>query len=391
MSTPNSGKHCRVCFEPDEDKSYLISPCDCRGTALYIHAHCLDQWQESALQSNAPERATLCPICKSYYKYPSWWFMVYRRCVHVVKFHINVGFAIWSLLWMSLVIIPLKICIHTVLVIITLPFGSFSMFGASLTWIGHDFPPQLAIVHDSNGVQIPELKAGILLVASRAIPQSSMFFKTVVLVLEHSVEGGSKGVVLNCTSRNVNVNGFPVGTGGPMEQETCTVVHNSRTCSRYSYVLNESEGIYVAEWENAYPTIRQLAIFRNKVKAQRSLPAPKVDALLLEALLGVDAVQPHTNAPLAKFADVKVLRGTCVWIPNQLDGEVLAGMWHILPGTPQNLFASAKSTALRSRSWEPNPGQSFYGSHRNRNSANICDTLHWEALIPGVSPPTSTE
>lgn len=317
--------------------------------------------------------------------------MVYRRCVHVVKFHINVGFAIWSLLWLSLVIIPLKIFIHTVLVIITLPFGSFSMSGASLTWIGHDFPPQLAIVHDSNGVQVPELKAGVLLVASRAIPQSSMFFKTVVLVLEHSVEGGSKGIVLNCMSRNVNVNGFPVGTGGPMEQEMCTVVHNSRTCSRYSYVLNESEGIYVAEWENAYPTIRQLAIFRNKVKAQRSLPAPKVDALLLEALLGVDAVQPHTGTPLAKFADVKVLRGTCVWIPNQLDGEVLAGMWHILPGTPQNLFASAKTAAIRSRIWEPNPGQSFYGSHRNRNSTNICDTLHWEALIPGVSPPTSTE
>ena len=329
--------------------------------------------------------------------------MVYRRCVHVVKFHINVGFAIWSLLWLSLVIIPLKIFIHTVLVIITLPFGSFSLSGASLTWIGHDFPPQLAIVHDSNGVQVPELKAGVLLVASRAIPQSSMFFKTVILVLEHSVEGGSKGVVINCMSRNLNVNGFPVGTGGPMEQEMCTVVHNSRTCSRYSYVLNESEGIYVAECENAYPTIRQLAIFRNKVKAQQSHPKAKT-IFILGGLVEVDAEDEYTrneneNAslistakPRTKFADVKVLRGTCVWIPNQLDGEVLAGMWHILPGTPHNLFATAKSVpSTRSRPWESNPGQSFYGSHRNRNSTNICDTLHWEALIPVLSSSSSTE
>lgn len=325
--------------------------------------------------------------------------MVYRRCVHVVKFHINVGFAIWSLLWLSLVIIPLKIFIHTVLVVITLPFGSFSLSGASLTWIGHDFPPQLAIVHDSNGVQVPELKAGVLIVASRAIPQSSMFFKTVILVLEHSVEGGSKGVVVNCMSRNLNVNGFSVGTGGPMEQEMCTVVHNSRTCSRYSYVLNESEGIYVAECENAYPTIRQLAIFRNKVKAQRAKVIPKVETCVEVDLGGGVMItiegepQRETHAggeatylPQMKFADVKVLRGTCVWIAHQLDGEVLAGMWHILPGTPHNLFASAKCTTARSRSWESNPGQSFYGSHRNRNSTNICDTLHWEALIPAVSP-----
>lgn len=323
--------------------------------------------------------------------------MVYRRCVHIVKFHINVGFAIWSLLWLSLVIIPLKIFIHTVLVIITLPFGSFSLSGASLTWIGYDFPPQLAIVHDSNGTNVPELKAGVVLVASVAIPQSSMFFKTVILVLEHSVESGSKGVVVNCLSRNLNVNGFTVGSGGPMEQEMCTVIHNSRTCSRYSYILNDKEGVYVADYENAYPTIRQLAYFRNKIKAQMA----QIVAQVREASGPRRCSEPCADEPAEanrggarqeeevtvktitqpKFAEVRVLRGTCAWIAHQLDGEVLAGMWHILPGSPQNLFASAKSTAPSSGNWEVNPGQSFYGSHRNRNSTNICDTLHWEALL----------
>lgn len=323
--------------------------------------------------------------------------MIYRRCVHIVKFHVNVGFAIWSLLWLSLVIIPLKIFIHTVLVIITLPFGSFSLSGASLTWIGYDFPPQLAIVHDSNGTNVPELKAGVVLVASVAIPQSSMFFKTVILVLEHSAEAGSKGVVVNCLSRNLNVNGFSVGSGGPMEQEMCTVIHNSRTCSRYSYILNDRDGVYVADYENAYPTIRQLAYFRNKVKAQtaqitsqvreatgpRRSSEPCADELQEQPTRdgARENVIHMKTITQPKLAEVRVLRGTCAWIAHQLDGEVLAGMWHVLPGSPQNLFASAKSPSPRSANWESNPGQSFYGSHRNRNSTNICDTLHWEALL----------
>lgn len=89
-----------------------------------------------------------------------------------------------------------------------------------------------------------------------------------------------------------------------------------------------------------------------------------------------------------KFAEVRVLRGTCAWIAHQLDGEVLAGMWHVLPGSPQHLFGAAKAPSPRSGNYESNPGQSFYGSHRNRNSTNICDTLHWEALVNFVTAAT---
>ncbi len=200
-----------------------------------------------------------------------------------------------------------------------------------------------------------------------------------------------------------------------MEQEMCTVIHNSRTCSRYSYVLNESNGIYVADCENAYPTIRQLAYFRNKVKAQRSQSSPTtIQAEVREAGEGLSpyrasrtnataaegeergraastessnnlAISPDAPTLQPKFAEVRVLRGTCAWIAHQLDGEVLAGMWSILPGSPHNIFAFAKISSQRSTSWESNPGQSFYGSHRNRNSTNICDTLHWEALATSVA------
>lgn len=379
--------------------------------------HCLDQWQETALQSNIPERATTCSICKCKYRYPSWIFMIYRRCAHLVKYHINVGLAVCSLLWLSFVTIPLKIFVHSLLVLVTLPFGSFSLNGFSLTWIGYDFPPQLAIVHDGNGETVPDLLPGVLLVATKAIPQSSIFYKSVVLILEHSAEFGSKGVILNSVSRGVTVSGFSVGNGGPMEQEMCTVVHNSRVCSRYSYVLNQYESVYVADCENAYPTIRQLAFAQAKQSASHQTKCAKTRAAPLiiastttsnspgsatisttelnSAQSGGDKQQgrrPLLTAPAAAAVpSVRVLRGTCGWISNQLDGEVLAGLWHILPGSQNHLFApistheenAAPIVAAPSVAAEgaANIGRSLYrGRSGDGGMPSVHDTHYWEKL-----------
>lgn len=383
--------YCRVCFESDQDRSSLISPCDCRGSCLFIHVHCLDKWQETALHSNLPERATTCPICKGKYRYPSQLYMHYRRVVHLANFHISVIRAIFSFLWMSFFILPLKILIHAVLVIITLPFGSFSLNGKSLTWIGYDFPPQLAIIHDSNGVSLPGLQAGVLLVATDAIPVTSIFHKAVILILEHTVEYGSKGVVLNCLSRNLRINDYLVGNGGPMEQEICTVVHSSKLCSRYSYILSATERLYVAEGENAYPTLKQLAHVRNRLATLASIRA--APAAATTAASDASAAQESAPSSIAvPVADVRVLRGSCVWSPYQLDGEVLAGQWHVLPGRLASVFAplpeSASTTHTASvgrapglgREPEGNPGHRLYANQRTRNATQVCDESHWQAL-----------
>lgn len=382
--------YCRVCFESDQDRSSLISPCDCRGSCLFIHVHCLDKWQETALHSNLPERATTCPICKAKYRYPSQLYMHYRRIVHLANFHISVIRAICTFLWMSFIIIPLKVLIHAVLVIITLPFGSFSLNGKSLTWIGYDFPPQLAIIHDSNGVSLPNLQAGVLLVATDAIPITSIFHKAVILILEHTVEYGTKGVVLNCLSRNLRISDYVVGTGGPMEQEICTVVHNSKLCSRYSYVLNATEGIYVAEGENAYPTLKQLAHVRNRLATLASIRAAPVAVTTTDTSTTTPAGQStpssSSRATMA-VADVRVLRGSCAWSPYQLDGEVLAGQWHVLPGRQASVFAPLPESSSASvvapapdGALRGNLGHRLYGNQRTRNSTQVCDVLHWEAL-----------
>ena len=37
-------KECRICLS-DDDESDLISPCSCKGTSLYVHYGCLQEWR----------------------------------------------------------------------------------------------------------------------------------------------------------------------------------------------------------------------------------------------------------------------------------------------------------------------------------------------------------
>jgi putative AlgH/UPF0301 family transcriptional regulator len=217
-------------------------------------------------------------------------------------------------------------------------------------------------------------------VASTTIPATSIFHKAVVLVLEHSAEFGSKGVVINCISRNLKVSEYMVGSGGPMEQEICTVVHNSKVCSRYSYVLNEAEGIFVADCENAYPTLRQIAYVRNR--QAKAGPTTRVEGEK-GGTNGCSTDELATRSS-EKAADVRVLRGTCAWIAHQLDGEVLAGRWHVVPGTPAAIFPALPVQATSAALAEENPGQSLYGNQRSRSSAHFCDIEHWQALYETV-------
>ena len=58
--TPVQKGSCRICYE-EEDIDGLIVPCECKGSALYIHRACLDQWRE-VNQGN--EKFRKCDVCK---------------------------------------------------------------------------------------------------------------------------------------------------------------------------------------------------------------------------------------------------------------------------------------------------------------------------------------
>ena len=57
-------KTCWVCFG-DEDDGPLVQPCACRGSAKYIHIHCLEKWRRTSPKEDAAYR---CGECKDHYR-----------------------------------------------------------------------------------------------------------------------------------------------------------------------------------------------------------------------------------------------------------------------------------------------------------------------------------
>ena len=52
-------KTCRLCWG-DEEEGPLVQPCACRGSAQWIHEHCLEQWRRTGPREDAAYRCGQC-------------------------------------------------------------------------------------------------------------------------------------------------------------------------------------------------------------------------------------------------------------------------------------------------------------------------------------------
>lgn len=64
---PEPPPECRICLEV-ETSSPLIAPCQCRGTAKWVHPECLARWREEC-KGDGYYR---CEQCKAFYHYARW-------------------------------------------------------------------------------------------------------------------------------------------------------------------------------------------------------------------------------------------------------------------------------------------------------------------------------
>ena len=57
-------KTCRLCLG-DEDDGPLVQPCACRGSAKFVHKHCLEKWRRTSPKEDAAYR---CGQCMDHYR-----------------------------------------------------------------------------------------------------------------------------------------------------------------------------------------------------------------------------------------------------------------------------------------------------------------------------------
>ena len=63
LSSQNSLKTCRICFDNDNPIDF-ISPCLCKGGSAYVHRECLDEWRSL---NNSGRAFKYCDVCQFEY------------------------------------------------------------------------------------------------------------------------------------------------------------------------------------------------------------------------------------------------------------------------------------------------------------------------------------
>lgn len=143
--------------------------------------------------------------------------------------------------------------------------------------------------------------AGSFLVAKHLL-QDSNFKQTVVLILQHNAEGAF-GVVVN---RRIPVKDVPydVYHGGPCEASGLLLLHGHK------------------EWAEAADDDAQGEV------------APGI-------FLGdASVVERASDPPPGQKLLVRVFTGYAGWGANQLEGELTAGAWAVVPATGEFLFGT---------------------------------------------------
>jgi putative transcriptional regulator len=159
-----------------------------------------------------------------------------------------------------------------------------------------------------------EIENGTLLIASATL-QDPNFARSVVLVLRHDDDNGTIGLVLNRPTNLEPAKIFPE--------------------------LADGVGAYDGRLFRGGPIspTRILTLVRGLAAA--TVQGPEVTE---KVFLSID---PEALADMTRLADgadeLRLYAGHAAWVPGQLEGEIAAGGWELMPATAEIIFDSDPS------------------------------------------------
>eukprot|EP00842_Homolaphlyctis_polyrhiza_P005306 jgi/Hompol1/5777/HPOL_004685-RA len=142
---------CRFCLD-DSSAGPLVSPCQCSGSAKYVHVRCLEQWRKMALN---PHSRVRCEVCHTYYqiKHPLSFLIASDTTVapHIAKQMELVVWWIFTDLLSRLEIFSLFGLIADLLYILCTIAGIVMLASKSSQWADSAAPKLLVLIFDLNG------------------------------------------------------------------------------------------------------------------------------------------------------------------------------------------------------------------------------------------------
>eukprot|EP00658_Telonema_sp_P-2_P040862 TRINITY_DN2921_c0_g1_i2.p1 TRINITY_DN2921_c0_g1~~TRINITY_DN2921_c0_g1_i2.p1 ORF type:complete len:313 (+),score=41.82 TRINITY_DN2921_c0_g1_i2:186-1124(+) len=280
---------CRICLEEEEEVTSLVDPCECSGTQQWVHPACLQTWRR---QIGLP-KASRCQVCRAKYDIPFGPPSNDRDSRHMLS--------------ILLVLCGAAVCFWFRSFLLAFPLAllwGYGMARGSLSLIA--FPGgRLGFIR--QGDPVPDLDAGVFLLATDCMRPGSIFYKSVILMLDHDPALGSRGVVLNVRRSPGRVayrgGDAQIAVGGPVSSsDVWTIVHN-----RPQGITNSDrvvEGVYAVRAHGHHEMLQLL-----------------------------------TQLSEMEGARWRVLVGYAGWAPRQLDGEVRSGSWEICTNiTPEDVF-----------------------------------------------------
>jgi putative AlgH/UPF0301 family transcriptional regulator len=214
------------------------------------------------------------------------------------------------------VIVPFRITLYAILLLLswgTIPEDGMDIDGKySLVWLNDsNKAPHLALVNIDRAVENTCIAAGRLLLSTNKVSSSSIFYRSVILITEVSDTGIVKGIIVNRED----------GYGGPLDHSKLSVVHNSSTCCGDALSIVD---VFISTYNGSCSKCLSKRTDGNDNPSQHCM------------FKRLDEQIPNLKLYSAK--------GLCAWKLHQLQGEITASMWNVLPAhfTKNYIFSNKR-------------------------------------------------
>eukprot|EP00048_Salpingoeca_helianthica_P000409 m.41360 g.41360 ORF g.41360 m.41360 type:complete len:430 (-) comp10487_c0_seq1:30-1319(-) len=315
-----SSQLCRFCLDTGVN---LVNPCACSGSQKYVHLTCLRRWQHTVRADEV--RARVCNVCQEPFSFApareSWLRKTYLSVTALFPtFLALIGILAFnhSALFFACLALLAVVSTRTLAIGVLFLAGIFVLLlclqirsSQPILFVDERGRTRVALIR--RGEPVAGIVAGVLLVATNMI-HSGVFHNSVILLLEHGPQG-SRGVIINSdmvvSPNSSSSGGFNTASPIRGNSMTSSSAHHNAPGLRYGGPVCDSIILHP---------------FSTVLDSSSVDLTPSGYRLYLGGAAGEIDEHVHESTVPLEWKPIH-FKGSAVWSPGQLDGEIRRGAW----------------------------------------------------------------